>query len=591
MKKASKTSSNATSIAKKIKEIAISEFFAKNRHLLGFDNPLKSLLTTVREAIDNALDACEEALILPDITVIIKEIDENKYQVSIEDNGPGIVKAHMANIFGKLLYGSKFHRLKQSRGQQGIGISAAVMYGQMTTGKPAEIISKIAKNKDSHKIILQIDTKKNAPKILSDNIIKNDHWQDKVSGTKITIDLEGAYKEGKHGVLSYIKQTSLANPHAAITFIDPKGHIHNFKRLISSPPSEPKEIKPHPLGLELGTLMQLLAETTNTTMVNFLTNEFSKVSPEMATEICALAQIKPRSKPTSIDRLALEKLFQAIKEAKLPPPATNCLSPLGEEAITKSLYWFFAHQEKDSNESEDEDNTAQDPKAPQGEFDFNNNTNAIDIKDDSEHTVLDEEKGFFLTAISRPPSVYRGNPFQIEVGLFYGKSLKADDLVQIYRYANRVPLQYQQAACAITKAVVSTPWKSYGLAQSKGSMPQGPVVLMIAISSVWVPYTSESKEAVAHYPEIIKELRLALMEAGRRLSKFLHKRNRYADEEKKRSYIEKYLSPIKEGLVAILKDHKINEDKITANLELILSKSREHKTVKMGKKIITTSKL
>ena len=173
---------DASSMAKKIREISISEFFAKNRHLLGFDNPVKSLLTTVREAVDNALDACEEARILPSIQITISELSEARYVVSIEDNGPGILKSHLPNIFGKLLYGSKFHRLKQSRGQQGIGISAAVMYGQMTTGKPADIISKTGKNKPVHRLSLAIDTKNNAPKVLKDSVLVDAHWQAKTSG-------------------------------------------------------------------------------------------------------------------------------------------------------------------------------------------------------------------------------------------------------------------------------------------------------------------------------------------------------------------------------------------------------------------------
>ena len=119
-----------------------------------------------------------------------------------------------------------------------------------------------------------------------------------------------------------------------------------------------------------------------------------------------------------------------------------------------------------------------------------------------EKAVLSEEEGFFVTAVTRPPSVYRGNPFQIEVGIFYGRSLPADALVEVCRYANRVPLQYQAAACAMTKAVMAAPWKLYGLQQSRGALPLGPVVIMVSMSSVWVPYTSESKEAVAHYPEI-----------------------------------------------------------------------------------------
>lgn len=579
---------DATSMAKKIREISISEFFAKNRHLLGFDNPMKSLLTTVREAVDNALDACEEASILPQIVIEIKEIKEGRYLVSIEDNGPGITKTHLPNIFGKLLYGSKFHRLKQSRGQQGIGISAAVMYGQMTTGKAAEVISKVKRGK-ANKIKLHIDTKKNAPKIIYDEIIQDQHWQKKESGTKISIELDGAYKESKHGVLTYISQSALSNPHAELIFTDPKGQTHDFPRLVEEPFAQPKEIKPHPLGIELGTLIQFLHDAKSVTLNTFLKNEFCRVSDEIAKEICTNAKLKPKAKASSLSRADAEALFNAIQNTKLMAPPTNCLSPLNEAAITKALYWFFVEGNKEKVPQK-----IVKKKTDQAEFNFekaSDDKEAVEIveekistlSNEQEKAVLDEEKGFFVTAVTRPPSVYRGNPFQIEVGLFYGKSLPADNHIQVYRYANRVPLQYLASACAMSKAAISAPWKSYGLQQSRGALPIGPVVLMISISSVWVPYTSESKEAVAHYPEIIKELRLALMEAGRRLQRFLNKRKRQHDEAKKRSYIEKYLNPIEEALVDILGEKNANPKMIAENLKAILEKSREHKTVKMSK--------
>jgi DNA topoisomerase-6 subunit B len=599
-------------MANKIREISISEFFAKNRHLLGFDNPMKSLLTTVREAVDNALDACEEASILPTIKIAISEVKEGRYVIAIEDNGPGIIKSHLPNIFGKLLYGSKFHRLKQSRGQQGIGISAAVMYGQMTTGKSAEVISKVGRGKQTHRLRLQIDTKKNAPKIITDEILDNKVWQEKLSGTRISIELEGAYKEGKHGVLSYIRQTALSNPHAQFTFVDPKEQVHEFPRLVERAPLQPKEIKPHPLGIELGTLMQLMHEAKGQTLGTFLKNEFSRVNEETATVICNGAGLSMRMQAAKAGRTEAEALFRSIQNAKLLPPPTNCLSPLNEDAITKSLYWFFvetnrerAHAKREEREEAQEAVEAPPPKkggkkskAAQVEFDFAEASETLtstsevieeklqNLLDPNEQAVLDEEQGFFLTAVTRPPSVYRGNPFQIEVGLFYGRSLPADELVQVYRYANRVPLQYQAAACAMTKAVMSAPWKSYGLQQARGALPVGPVVIMVSISSVWVPYTSESKEAVAHYPEIIKELRLGLMEAGRRLQRFINRRKRHSDEAKKRSYIEKYLDPIQEALIEILGTKQADPETIGQNLRLILEKSREHKTVKMAKKQI-----
>src|SRR5205807_2415206 len=125
----------AQSMAASQRDISVSEFFAKNRHLLGFDNPRKALLTTIKEAVDNSLDACEEAGILPEVWVHIESTGSNRYKIGVQDNGPGILKKQIPLIFGKLLYGSKFHRLRMSRGQQGIGISAAGMYGVLTTGK------------------------------------------------------------------------------------------------------------------------------------------------------------------------------------------------------------------------------------------------------------------------------------------------------------------------------------------------------------------------------------------------------------------------------------------------------------------------
>lgn len=610
---------DASSMAKKIREISISEFFAKNRHLLGFDNPMKSLLTTVREAVDNALDACEEARILPDIRVEIKEVKEGRYVVSIEDNGPGILKSHLPNIFGKLLYGSKFHRLKQSRGQQGIGISAAVMYGQMTTGKSAEVISKTGRAKQIHRLLLQIDTKKNAPKVLSDTEIKDKYWQEKTSGTKISIELEGAYKESKHGVLAYIRQTALSNPHTQLVFVDPKGTVFNFPRIVTKAPIEPKEIKPHPLGIELGTLMQFLHDAKTQSLSKFLTTEFSRVTEDVAKAICDSAKLSPRMQAGKAGRAEAEAIIKAIQDVKLMGPPTNCLSPLNEEAITKALYWLFVESNRERAASKGMESEAAEvevevsepmplpppakksrKKSLQAEFDFDvedrkqallSTAAQVEKKiealtNSKENAVLDEEQGFFVCAVTRPPSVYRGNPFQIEVGLFYGRSLPADELVQVYRYANRVPLQYQAAACAMSKAVMSVPWKSYGMQQSRGALPLGPLVIMISMSSVWVPYTSESKEAVAHYPEIIKELRLALMEAGRRLQRFLNKRKRHSDEAKKRSYIEKYLNPIQEALSEILGEKIANPLRLAEDLKFILEKGRAHKDVKMTKRTI-----
>ena len=243
--------STADDLAKKQRDISISEFFAKNRHLLGFDNPSKALLTTVKEGVDNSLDACEESGIVPDIRIEIAQLDENIFLIAIQDNGPGIVREQVPKIFGRLLYGSKFHRLRQSRGQQGIGISAAGMYGLLTTGKPVRITTRISKRKPAHRFELVIDTQKNEPKIKREEEVEWPHDH----GTRVEIELEGSYRGGQHSVDAYIRQISLANPHAEITYVPPKaeehGAEHVFERVTKELPPETSEIKPHPYGVRI----------------------------------------------------------------------------------------------------------------------------------------------------------------------------------------------------------------------------------------------------------------------------------------------------------------------------------------------------
>jgi len=523
--KAPRSRSTAAEMAKKQRDISVSEFFAKNRHLLGFDNPSKALLTTVKEGVDNSLDACEEAGVLPDIVVEIVQVSETRFRIAIQDNGPGIVKSQVPKIFGSLLYGSKFHRLRQSRGQQGIGISAAGMYGLLTTGKPIVITTRTGPKQDAHHFELVIDTKKNEPKVKVDRTVK---WEPE-HGTRVEIELEGAYRGGQHSVDSYIRQISLANPHAQITYIPPKTATkekeHAFPRVAEDIPPDTAEIKPHPYGVELGVLMQMFRDTKARNVRSCLQQDFSRVSARTATEICDRAKVSTSRRPSEMNRDESEAIHAAIQVTKIMAPPTDCIAPIGEELIEKAL--------------------------------------------------RAEVTAEFYASVTRRPAIYRGNPFLVEAGLAYGGDLPADDPIVVFRYANRVPLQYQQGACAITKGVTGTDWKSYQLQQPRGALPVGPALLMVHIASVWVPFTSESKEAIAHYPEIIKEIRLALQECGRRVATHIRKRRREADEAKKRAYIEKYIPQVAVGLQQILGLSEKETGKVTANLTDVLERSRK----------------
>ena len=513
-------STKAHEMASKQRNISIAEFFEKNRHLLGFDNKRKALMTTIKEAVDNSLDACEEAHILPEIQVEIIDLGNDRFRVIVEDNGPGIVKAQIPKIFAKLLYGSKFHRLKMSRGQQGIGISASVLYSQLTTGKPAKIISKISPNEPAHYYELQIDTTTNKPKILKEDIRE---W-DIQHGTRIEFDLEGSYNKGKQSVDEYIRETAIVNPHVTLVYTNPKADQIILARAIDKLPPDPKEIKPHPRGIELGILMKMLQATNTRTLKSFFQEEFSRDGAKSAQEVCDQTGILSKAFPKRISREQAERIFEAIKKVKFLSPPTDCVVPIGEIALIKGL-------KKEINAE-------------------------------------------FFTSVSRNPSVYRGNPFIVEIGLAYGGDLSGDTPAEILRFANRVPLLYQQGACSITDSIVKTKWKSYGLQQSQRSLPVGPLVILIHVASVWVPFTSEAKEALAHYPEIISEIKLALQEAGRKLSYYVRKKKSVKDELKKRSLIEKYIPHLATALQEILKFPDLEKQNLENNLGEILETKR-----------------
>ena len=540
----------ADEMGKQQREISVSEFFTKNRHLLGFDNPRKALLTAVKEAVDNALDASEEAGILPEIVVKLEAVGEGaapvvvsqatRFRVTVIDYGPGIVRDQIPKIFAKLLYGSKFHRLRMSRGQQGIGISAAGMYGQLTTGKPVKIISRTGEKQPAHYFEVQIDTKKNEPLILEKKQIE---WETH-RGTQVTIEMEGKYQKGRSSVDEYMELSSISNPHAQFTYHAPDGETKVYPRTIQHLPDPPKEIKPHPLGIELGMLLKMLQDTKSHWLAGFLSADFSRVSTETAETICKEAGLSPKKRPRDVVGPEAEKLYKTIQATKFMAPPTNCLSPIGEKAILSGLY--------------------------------------------------KQIKGDFYTAVSRSPAVYRGNPFAIEVGLAYGKGPEAaaaaasaepkaplaegesedkgdNELARVMRFANRVPLQYQQSACSTFKAVLDTTWKNYGIGQSRGAPPQGPMVIFVHMASVWVPFTSESKEAIADYDEIKKEINLALREAGRRLGVFIKRRERAHAESKRRDIFELYIEEVV-AACGRLKGGKLAEKKLKDQLTEIAKK-------------------
>lgn len=505
----------AEEISKTIKQSSIAEFFEKNRHLLGFDSKLKALITCIKEAVDNSLDACEEMVnahkrkkidySLPEIIVSVRDNGNEHFVIKVIDNGPGIVKNQLPNVFTRLLYGSKFHQLKQGRGQQGIGISAAVLYSQLSTGKATHVVSKIGSDQPAYFYDLRIDTINNKPEIVGEGVLERFQYE---HGTEVELEIEGTYQAtGEKSVYEYLRRTSIVNPHVKIIFYTPDGKKVDFPRITEEMPKESISIKPHPYGIEVGTFIKMAAITSSYTVKSFMMNDFSRMGATTVDAILKEAGIEGRYKPSELSREQCEKIVKIIQKTKIMNPPTDCLSPIGDEALRKSL-----------------------------------------------RTGLDTE---FVTTISRPPSVYRGNPFLIEAAIAYGGSLPSEGAVDVIRFANKVPLQYSGGACAITEMVKSIDWRRYGLNQSGGSgIPSGQAIILVHMASVWIPFTSESKAAIAHYDAIMKEMKLALQDCGRELGKYLNKKQKALRQQQRISTFVKYADESIQSLVELTGEKK-----------------------------------
>ncbi len=493
----------AHQLAKKQKEISVAEFFERNKHILGFGNPTRALVTGVKEGVDNALDACEEAGILPDIFVKINNHSDDEVTLTIEDNGPGIVSRQIPHIFGRLLYGSRFHTIRQSRGQQGIGISAVVLYGQLTTGKHASIMSKIQEDRPAAVQEIAIDTNKNRSEVISR---ATKQW-DKPSGTRITIHIIGNYIRGKRFVYDYLQSISIVNPHAQIEYRDAEGTTHLFERTTEVLPKKSLEIKPHPYGVELGTLIKLAKTSKARRLSSFLKTEFSSMGDRTTNAVCQKAQLDLTLNPKQMSREQFLQLHRAFQKVKIMAPPTECLSPIGEMLIKRSL----------------------------------------------KHETQEISPEFIVTA-SRPTSVHSGNPFQVEVGIVYGGKLPKDTSVRLLRFANRVPLLYQQGDCVSTKAITTIDWRRYGFDQPSGKgVPSGPAIFLTHISSTMIPFTSESKEAIADIEEIENEIKLAFRECARKVQRHIHKKVRRKKTREKFELITKILPEIAKKSSSMIK--------------------------------------
>ena len=578
------------SLKETFSQISPSEFFYRNRDLAGFSNPTRSLYTAVREFVENGLDACDQRGILPDIHLTIKPVDPEKpdpkpYILTVKDNGPGMESKQIPMAFGTVLYGSKFG-LKQARGMFGLGATMAILYGQITTNKPV-VVSSSADAKTSHEYEMMLDIQKNKP------VIRKHSTKDaNKKGLAVSITLEGDYSKAGSKIRDYVYQTSLITPYATITFDDPKGERFQYKRIVDTMPAPPTIIRPHPHGVDVETLRRMIVDThyqiptldntmiekvrkelglskknlnfegimvkaekkwdslsrhvrvivalmsflkmdfekimkiriedvdlmhkhitywdfgesksitidmpksspyykqlANTvsgeTLATFLTKRFQRIGQATAIKFAEFSQLRAEKRIGAFSNEELVQLSDSLQRYEdFLTPDPSCLAPLGEEPLRKGIEQFFNPD--------------------------------------------------FYDVVQRSASAYSGFPFVVEMGIAYGGQIPAGKITT-YRFANRIPLLYDEGSDVVLQVVNETDWGRYKIKNDS------PLVIVSHICSTRIPYKTVGKENVADRPEIEKELRLALQFLCRKLSAYMSKRGLAEIEKKRTNLYQKYL--------------------------------------------------
>ena len=470
-------------------EISAADFFYRNRDIAGFTNPSRAIFAAVRELVENSLDAAESLRIPPEVYVRLSYEGEASaetqiYRLRVEDNGIGIPPRHIPSAFGQVLFGSKY-KLKQQRGTFGLGGKMAILYGQITTHQPAYITSSTEMSK-IYMYKLMIDIQRNRPLILDRKVLINkEQWR----GTIVEFSLEGDYFRAKPKLLDYFKQTAMVNPYANLTFVDPKGRLYRFTRVTKEMPVPPKETKPHPYGVDVELLQRLIQITPSKNMLEFLKNHFHRVGEITAQKFLEFSNLSPSKNPKKLTHEEIVRLMHMLKKYKdFLPPDASCLSPLGEDLLKAG--------------------------------------------------ILKELKPEFVVVHQRKPATYAGHPFIVEFGLAYGGEIPKRGNFIVYRFANRIPLLYDEASDVSVRVITAMNWRRYRV------NPDMPIAILVHVCSTKVPYKTVGKEFIADRPEVRREIANGLREVARQIQHFMSKREHVDRERKRLGVFSKYLPKI-----------------------------------------------
>jgi DNA topoisomerase-6 subunit B len=471
-------------------QISPADFFYRNRDIAGFTNPARAIFSSVRELVENSLDASDQSRVPSNIYVRLSHDGEESseeaevYRLRVEDNGSGIPARHIPSAFGQVLFGSKY-KLKQARGTFGLGGTMAILYGQITTHKPVNIASSTGTSR-IYRYKMIIDIQRNRPIILDRKIqVNKDRWR----GTMVEFHLEGDFSRAMPKILEYLKQTAVVTPYANLTFVDPKGRLYKFNRSTSKMPRSPKETLPHPHGVDVETVRRLIQITKCRNMIDFMKTHFHRIGERISQKFLKFAKIDEKKNPRKLEPDEIVKLVRMMKKFDgFRAPDASCLSPLGDDLLKAG--------------------------------------------------ILKELMPEFIAVCQRKPSTYSGHPFVVETAIAYGGKVPKKDDIVLYRFANRIPLLYDEASDVSWRIVKSINWRKYKV------KPDMPVAILVHLCSTKVPYKTVGKEFIADRPEVKNEVLNGVRQVARQLQRFLSKQEYREKERRRLATFSRYLPKI-----------------------------------------------
>lgn len=482
--------------------ISPADFFYRNRSIAGFDNKMRALYTAVRELVENSLDACEDGGFLPTISVKLSEVAPDWFKLRVEDNGIGVPRDHILPAFGQILYGSKYEH-KQARGRFGLGGKMAFLFGQITTSEPLHVISAPITGDHVFEVVLRQDIEENKPELVKWERRKN---REEEHGCTLEFTLEGNWTQAKRYIIEYIEQTALITPYADLTFTEPDGGVHHYERSVNVLPPPPMPVNPHPKGMDIEQLSRLVEVTKTTDMVAFLRNHFHRVGPKTAKAFLKTINMPLSQDPRALKPNDLVRISRGFEEFdKWLPPDARVLSPLGTKLLEIGI-----------------------------------------------HSTLNPE---FVNVIQRPPNSYGGHPFIVECGLAYGGDVPMKETFIIYRFANRIPLIFDEYKDVAAKVIRAIPWSRYRI------RPGMPIAAFVAVVSTKIPFKTAGKEFIADLTELEHDIRMGLMECARDLKGHLRQKEKVQRERMRANVYEKYLPIIARDISALAGRRKVPDTK------------------------------